>query len=225
MPLLLSFSAAAYCPSTAELSLFSAADWGARAILGCQLLSLLSLAATCVVSFYCRWFAATWVASYYSRCPLLLLPLSFAATWVASYYCRCPLLLPELTVTIVAVLCCYLSWQLLLALSFAATYVASYILSLASATTWVAFYNCHWHLLPPSSQTTQNSKWQQLHWESSVKRRKPVTYCKVYKIKPVAVRDVCTVRVLRVFRSLDWLVLMIFNFKFFICAYKLINKR
>jgi hypothetical protein len=37
-----------------------------------------------------------------------------------SCQCRCPLLLPELPVTIVAVLCCYLSCQLLLSLSFAA---------------------------------------------------------------------------------------------------------
>ncbi len=110
--------------------------------------------------------SATWGA-----CTIVVA--SAAATWLASYYCRCPLLLPELSVTIVAVLCCYLSCQLLLALSFAATWVASYywrcplllpellvtivavlccylscqlLLSLSFAATWVACYYCRWHL-------------------------------------------------------------------------------
>ncbi len=125
------------------LSLFSAVNWVECAIVAGQccyirVSALLSSfpaatrAASAIVAVICCHVRPPVLSVL---CCAVLSLLASATTWVASFYCRWHLLQPELPVTIVARICCYLSCQWLLSLSFAAT--------------WVASYYCRWHLLLP----------------------------------------------------------------------------
>jgi hypothetical protein len=106
-----------------------------RTLLSCHLTEVhvllsLSFAATwgaCAIVAGIRYY--TWVVRYYCRWHLLLpvLPVTIVAVLCCylsfQHYRRWHLLLPELPVTIVAVLCCYLSCQLLLSLASAAAII------------------------------------------------------------------------------------------------------